>query len=81
MSNKIQITLVGGSTMLKTLPDSGFVRLPSILAVIPVSKSTWWAWVKEGRVKRPLKLGARVSVWEAQYIRDLCAEIATPKAA
>ncbi len=25
------------------LPETGFVRLPTILKVFPVSKSTWWA--------------------------------------
>lgn len=42
-----------------TLPETGFVRLPHIIgdakaqppipAIIPVSKSTWWAGVKSGR--------------------------------
>ena len=34
------------------LPDAGFVRLSSIIAPsgpIPVSKSTWWQGVKDGR--------------------------------
>jgi hypothetical protein len=38
------------------LPSSGFVRLSAILAPrgpIPVSKSTWWAGVKDGRFPRP----------------------------
>jgi len=56
------------------LPDTGFVRLRSILAPtgpIPVSKSTWWAGVKDGRFPKPLKLGARVTVWRVEDIRDL----------
>ncbi len=24
------------------LPETGFVRLPQVLKVFPVSKSTWW---------------------------------------
>lgn len=51
-----------------------FLRLKDILAPrgpIPVSKSTWWAGVKDGRFPKPLKLGKRVTVWKAQDIRAL----------
>ena len=30
---------------------------------IPVSRSTWWAGVKEGRFPKPFKLGPRTTVW------------------
>ena len=48
------------------LPDTGFLRLSSIIAPrgpIPVSKSTWWAGIKDGRFPKPVKLGARITVW------------------
>jgi prophage regulatory protein len=57
-----------------SLPETGFVRLKSILAPdgpIPVSKSTWWAGVKDGRFPEPKKLGARVTVWRVEDIRAL----------
>jgi predicted DNA-binding transcriptional regulator AlpA len=57
-----------------TLPQTGFVRLKQILAPrgpIPVSKSTWWAGVKDGRFPQPMKLGTRVTVWRAEDIRAL----------
>ena len=56
------------------LPETRFVRLKQILAPsgpIPVSKSTWWAGVKDGRFPKPLKLGARVTVWRAEDIHTL----------
>ncbi|KCZ66179.1 hypothetical protein L53_02340 [Hyphomonas sp. L-53-1-40] len=56
------------------LPKTGFLRLKDILAPvgpIPVSKSTWWAGVKDGRFPKPLKLGARVTVWRVEDIREL----------
>ncbi len=63
------------------LPETGFVRLqtiigdpkshPPIPAIIPVSKSTWWAGVKTGRFPEPVKLGPRITVWRAEDIRDL----------
>jgi prophage regulatory protein len=63
-------------------PETGYVRLsqiignskadPPIPAVIPVSKSTWYAGIKEGRYPSPVKLGERVSAWRVQDIRALC---------
>lgn len=60
-----------------TFPCTGFIRLRDILAPagpIPVSKSTWWAGVKDGRFPKPLKLGSRVTVWRAEDIRQLMEE-------
>ena len=57
-----------------TLPETGFVRLKQILAPtgpIPVSKSTWWAGVKDGRYPKPVKLGRRITAWRVEDIRDL----------
>lgn len=53
------------------LPLEGFVRLPAILALYPVSRSTWWAGVKSGRFPPPVKLGPRVTAWSADDIRGL----------
>jgi predicted DNA-binding transcriptional regulator AlpA len=56
------------------LPETGLVRLKSILAPqgpIPVSKSTWWQGVRDGRFPKPYKLGARVTVWRVEDIRAL----------
>lgn len=57
-----------------TLPATGYLRLRSILAPrgpIPVSKSTWWAGIKDGRFPKPTKLGARITVWRVEDIRAL----------
>lgn len=55
-------------------PHTGLVRLSQILAPkgpIPVSKSTWWQGVKDGRFPQPMKLGPRTTVWRVEDIRDL----------
>lgn len=63
------------------IPQTGFVRLGQILAVIPVSKSTWWAGVKSGRYPQPTHaLGERITAWSASDIHKLI-ERAAPKAA
>ena len=55
-------------------PTTGLVRLSQILSPrgpIPVSKSTWWQGVKDGRFPKPQKLGPRTTVWKVEDIRAL----------
>ena len=55
-------------------PETGFVRLSQILAPkgpIPVSKSTWWQGVKDGRFPPSQKLGPRTTVWKVEDIRAM----------
>lgn len=62
------------ATSAPTLPADGFVRLKSIIGPggpIPVSKSTWWKGVQEGRYPRPVKLGLRITAWRVEDIRAL----------
>lgn len=65
-----------------TLPETGYLRLsqiigdskatPSVPAIIPVSKSTWWAGVKSGRYPQPVRgLGVRITAWRVEDIRRL----------
>jgi prophage regulatory protein len=63
------------------LPQTGYVRLPQIIgnpkanppipAVIPISKSSWWQGVKDGRYPAPVKLGPRTTAWRVEDIRAL----------
>lgn len=53
------------------LPETGFVRLPIVLAVFPVSRSKWWAMVKAGRAPAPVKLSERTTAWRVEDIRAL----------
>jgi predicted DNA-binding transcriptional regulator AlpA len=55
----------------KLLPEVGLVRLPTILKVIPVSKSTWWAGVKSGRFPKAVRVGVRITAWRADDIKEL----------
>lgn len=52
-------------------PTTGYLRLPQILAVYPVSRSTWWPGVKDGRFPPSVKLGPRTTAWRAEDIRRL----------
>lgn len=56
---------------LPAIPETGYMRLPQVLAVFPVSRSTWWAGVRDGRYPKPVRLGARCTAWHADEIRAL----------
>lgn len=53
------------------LPQTGLIRLRQVLSFIPVSASTWWAGVKDGRFPRPVHLSKRVTAWRTEDIRAL----------
>ncbi len=55
------------------LPPEGFVRLPVVVKVLGIGKTTWWVGVKEGRFPKPVKLGPRTSAWRVEDIRALIA--------
>lgn len=55
------------------VPAEGFLRLPAVLRVFPVGKSTWWAGVKSGRFPKPVKLGINTTAWRVEDIRALIA--------
>jgi prophage regulatory protein len=60
------------------LPETGFLRLPQIIgdkkavppipALIPISRSTFLAAVRDGRIPKPVKLSRRCSAWR---VRDI----------
>lgn len=60
--------------MFNQLPQTGFVRIPTILSFVPVSKSTWWQGVKTGKYPRPVKHGG-FTFWKAEDIHDLIESI------
>lgn len=64
--------------MKNLIPETGFLRLNQIIgdkkkeipAIIPISKSSWWAGVKTGRYPKSIKLSDRCTVWRVEDIRD-----------
>jgi len=53
----------------------GFFRLPQVLALIPISKSTWWKWVREGKAPKGTKIGPRITVWRESEIKGLVVDL------
>ena len=62
-----------------SIPTMGYLRLPQVLAVIPVSRSTWYAGIRSGRYPEPTHaLGERITAWRVEDIRALI-EAAAPE--
>ncbi|MCE4352299.1 AlpA family phage regulatory protein, partial [Xanthomonas hortorum pv. cynarae] len=59
----------------------GFLRLPEVLRLYPVSKSTWWAGIRTGKYPQPVKIGERCTAWRAEDIRALIDSAAPGKGA
>lgn len=60
------------------LPPTGFIRLNAILGPngpLPISRSSWFAGVKEGRFPKPVALGPRTSAYKVEDIRALLAQL------
>ena len=51
-----------------SIPSYGFLLLPHILKIFPMSKSSWWEGCRTGRYPKPIKLGPRTTVWRAEDI-------------
>lgn len=73
-----QLNYVCKQTAPNPLPMSGFVRLASIVAPhgpLPISRSTWFAWRREGRAPAPIQLSPRITAYRAEDVHALLAEL------
>lgn len=68
------------------LSETGYLRLhqiignpkanPTIPALIPVGKTTWWEGVRSGRYPQPVRsLGKRITAWRVEDIRGLIGQL------
>jgi prophage regulatory protein len=56
---------------MQEVPETGFLRLPQVLSLIPIGRTSWWEGVKSGRFPKPIKLSPRCTAWKAEDIRQL----------
>lgn len=52
-------------------PLQGFIRLPAIIKLLGIGKTSFYRGVREGRFPKPMKIGPRTSAWRVKDIRDL----------
>lgn len=46
------------------------IRLPQVLQMVPVSKTTWYAMIKANEAPRPVDLGPRSVAWVKEDIEN-----------
>lgn len=44
------------------------LREKQILLILPISRSTLWRWVKQGKFPQPKKLSDRITVWPSTAV-------------
>lgn len=44
------------------------IRLREVLTIVPVAKSTWWAWCAQGKAPKPIKLSEKTTCWRLSDI-------------
>ena len=69
----------------KTTPSAAFLRIaqiignpaakPPIPPRIPIGRSTWWQWVRDGKAPKPVKLSVRTTAWRSADIDALIATL------
>ena len=74
--------------MAPPLPETGYLRLsqivgkkpttddPGLPALVPVSASTLWQWVRDGKFPAPVKLGPRTTAWSVESVRAYLQRVA-----
>lgn len=55
----------------ESFPAVGNVRAHQCAAYLGIGLSTFWLYVAQQRIQKPLKYGERISVWDAKYIHEL----------
>ena len=52
--------------------EERLLRLSQIIPdILPISKSSWWQGIKDGRYPQPIKLSERTTCWKASDIAKL----------
>lgn len=77
MSNLSNASRMKASSSPPVLPEVGFVRLPLLLRVFPISKSKLYAGIAAGEYPAPVRLGKRTSAWRVQDVRALIARLSS----
>jgi len=57
----------------------GFMRLAEVLRTIPISSTSWYEGIREGRYPKGVSLGPRTTAYRVSDIRELCALLAEGK--
>ena len=64
------------ATTTPTAPPEKLLRLSEVLTRVPISRSAWYAGVKDGKFPPPIKLGPKTSAWRESDVNRLIQELA-----
>lgn len=64
--------------MSTTLPEQGFIRISTVLQLIPIGKTAWYEGIKKGIYPAPVKLSERTAAYRVDDIRALIASYDKP---
>lgn len=56
------------------LLENGYSRLPTVLKLLPISRSAWWQGVAANRFPQPVRCG-RVTMWKNSDLLALFAKL------
>ena len=61
------------------LKYTALIKLPDVLQLYPVSRSTWYQGIKLGKYPPPIKIGPRSSAWRLSDIYKLIEDVGAEK--
>lgn len=79
----------GSSTPFETSSQSSFlanhpliagealIRLPQVLALIPVSRSSWYAGIKKNKYPQGIRISSRTTAWRVRDIAALLVKLSS----
>ena len=60
-----------------SLHSQRLLRINQVLAIVPISRSSWWEGCRTGRYPKPIKLGPRTTAWRAEDIAAFIERLGT----
>jgi prophage regulatory protein len=60
----------------RQIDPNALLRLRQVLTLVPISASSWWSGVRNGKYPKPLKLGPKTTCWRASDVLALIDRVA-----
>ena len=57
------------------IDHKGFLRVSQILQILPVSRTQWFNWVRDGIAPKPVKLGNKIIAFRTVEINEFIKHI------
>ncbi|ATX81714.1 transcriptional regulator, AlpA family [Mariprofundus ferrinatatus] len=51
------------------------LRIDSVLALLPIARSSWYRGIQDGRYPKPVKISSRSSAWRSSDIKELIEQL------